>query len=97
MALFQYRAADQAGKIVEGVMEAEIEQSVVSRLHEMGCVPLRISPPGGGPGRAQPLALPFFAPADHTTAVAPIHTGTRHVARRRTATRPKPFGPRKPH
>jgi general secretion pathway protein F len=61
MAFFQYRAADQGGKIVEGVMEAEIEQSVVSRLHEMGCVPLRISPPGGGPGSAQPLALPFFS------------------------------------
>jgi len=46
MAFFQYRAADQAGKIVEGVMEAEVEQSVVSRLHEMGCIPLRIALPG---------------------------------------------------
>ena len=39
MAFFQYRAADQAGKIVEGLMEADVEQSVVSRLHEMGCIP----------------------------------------------------------
>jgi len=46
MAFFQYRAADQAGKIVEGVMEADAEQGVVSRLHEMGCVPLRIAVPG---------------------------------------------------
>src|ERR1044071_227809 len=60
MAFFQYRAADQGGKIVEGVMEAEIEQSVISRLHEMGYVPLRISPPGG-PGTAQPLSLPVFS------------------------------------
>lgn len=42
-------------------MEAEIEQSVVSRLHEMGCVPLRISAPGGGSGVVQPLSLPFFS------------------------------------
>jgi type II secretory pathway component PulF len=39
MAFFQYRAADHSGKIIEGVMEAEAEQSVVSRLHEMGCIP----------------------------------------------------------
>ena len=32
MAFFQYRAADQAGKLVEGVMEADAEQSVVVRL-----------------------------------------------------------------
>ncbi len=45
MAFFQYRAADQAGKVIEGVMEADAEQSVVLRLHEMGCVPLRIALP----------------------------------------------------
>ena len=45
MAFFQYRAADQAGKVVEGVMEADAERSVVSRLREMGCVPLRIALP----------------------------------------------------
>ena len=27
MAFFQYRAADQAGKVVEGVMEADAEQA----------------------------------------------------------------------
>jgi general secretion pathway protein F len=46
MAFFQYRAADHAGKIVEGVMEADAEQGVVARLHEMGCIPLRIAMPG---------------------------------------------------
>lgn len=45
MAFFQYRAADQAGKVVEGVMEADAERSVVLRLREMGCVPLRIALP----------------------------------------------------
>jgi general secretion pathway protein F len=45
MAFFQYRAADQAGKVVEGVMEADVERSVILRLREMGCVPLRIALP----------------------------------------------------
>jgi general secretion pathway protein F len=59
MAFFQYRAADQAGKIVEGLMEADAEQGVVSRLHEMGCIPLRIAVPGtlltGGAVARRPL------------------------------------------
>ncbi|HEX2933403.1 MAG TPA: type II secretion system F family protein, partial [Candidatus Binatia bacterium] len=45
MAFYQYRAADHAGKVVEGVMEADAEQSVIARLREMGCVPLRIAMP----------------------------------------------------
>jgi len=60
MAFFQYRAADQAGKIIEGVMEAELEQSVVSRLHEMGCVPLRINVPRAGAATTQQVRLPLF-------------------------------------
>ena len=59
MALFQYRAADQAGKVVEGVMEAEAERGVVLRLREMGCVPLRIALPNertlGAARQQQPL------------------------------------------
>ena len=60
MAFFQYRAADHAGKVIEGVMEAEVEQSVVSRLHEMGCVPLRISVPRAGAAKEHELRLPVF-------------------------------------
>ena len=58
MAFFQYRAADQAGKVVEGVMEADAENSVVLRLREMGCIPLRIAMPSEraiSTGRQQPL------------------------------------------
>jgi general secretion pathway protein F len=58
MAFFQYRAADQSGKVVEGVMEADVEQSVIMRLREMGCVPLRIAMPSEraiSAGRQQPL------------------------------------------
>ncbi len=46
MALFHYRAADSAGKVLEGIIEAEAEYGAVSRLHEMGFIPLRIAPPG---------------------------------------------------
>src|SRR5258705_4029732 len=45
MAFFQYRAADQAGKVVDGVIEADAEQGVILRLREMGCIPLRIALP----------------------------------------------------
>jgi len=59
MALFQYRAADQTGKVIEGVMEAEAERGVVLRLREMGCVPLRIALPSertlGAARQHQPL------------------------------------------
>lgn len=61
MAFFQYRAADQAGKIIEGIMEAEAEQGVVARLHEMGCVPLRIAVPSSAGVGSTPLAAPFFS------------------------------------
>lgn len=59
MAFYQYRAADHAGKVVEGVMEADGEQSVIARLREMGCVPLRIALPGERAigGSRQQLAL----------------------------------------
>jgi len=60
MAFFQYRAADHAGKIVEGIMEAEAEQSVVSRLHEMGCIPIRIAAPGDRVTPAPSVRLPLF-------------------------------------
>jgi general secretion pathway protein F len=58
VAFFQYRAADQAGKVVEGVIEADAENSVVLRLREMGCIPLRIAMPSEraiSTGRQQPL------------------------------------------
>ncbi len=60
MAFFQYRAADQAGKIVEGVMEADAEFGVVARLHEMGCTPLRIASPGDRSVAASQGRLPLF-------------------------------------
>lgn len=60
MAFFQYRAADQAGKVVEGVIEADVESSVVLRLREMGCIPLRIATPSERAIR-QTRQQPLFA------------------------------------
>ncbi len=59
MALFQYRAADYSGKVVEGVMDADAEQGVVARLHDMGFVPLRIAASNqtGGRSSANPVSL----------------------------------------
>ncbi len=57
MPVFHYRAADHSGKVVEGTIEAEAEQGVVARLHEMGCIPLRIALPGEA--RAKGLQLSF--------------------------------------
>ena len=61
MAFYQYRAADHAGKIVEGVIEAEAEQSVVRRLHEMGCIPIRIALPGDRAAAEKRALKPLFS------------------------------------
>ncbi len=61
MAFFQYQAADHAGKIVEGVMEADAENGVVLRLHEMGCIPIRIGTPGERSASGSSVRLPLFA------------------------------------
>lgn len=55
MAFFQYRATDPSGKLVEGIMEAEGERGVVSRLHEMGLIPLNIAIPGEVTGKSLPF------------------------------------------
>jgi general secretion pathway protein F len=60
MALFQYRAADHSGKVVEGIIEAEAEHKVVARLHDMGFIPLRIGAPGET--RRGALQIPFAVP-----------------------------------
>ncbi len=61
MAVFQYRAADSSGKLVEGIVEAESESGVVSRLHEMGCIPLRIALPTGLSENALQAPFAFFS------------------------------------
>ena len=43
MALFHYRAADAAGNLIQGTLEAREEQQVVVHLQQGGLIPLRIS------------------------------------------------------
>lgn len=60
MAVFQYRATDPSGKVIEGIMEADAERGVVSRLHEMGFIPLRIAAPGELPSKARQIPRALF-------------------------------------
>jgi len=45
---YEYRGRDQSGKVVTGTLLADNEQLVLSRLREMGYVPLKVQPQGGG-------------------------------------------------
>jgi type II secretion system protein F len=48
MATYSYKATDSSGKIHDGSLEAEEEKGVVSELHRMGLIPIRISLRKGG-------------------------------------------------
>jgi type IV pilus assembly protein PilC len=48
-ATYIYKVRDKAGRLVEGSLEAQSEQLVVSRLREMGYVPLSVSRKGRSP------------------------------------------------
>ncbi len=50
MPRFTYKAADNAGKVVEGVLDASEEKEVVKELHNLGLIPIRISLAKGGKG-----------------------------------------------
>ena len=41
--IFAYKAADRAGKVIRGVLEAEGERAAAGRLREMGYIPIQIS------------------------------------------------------
>ena len=56
-ATFQYKVKDKSGKLVEGSLEAENAQLVVSKLRSMGYVPIEIQQTGG-PGLQKELKLP---------------------------------------
>jgi len=43
MAMFSYRAADAAGNVVQGTLEAREERQVVAHLQQGGLIPLRIN------------------------------------------------------
>lgn len=60
MPQFHYQATTPQGQIIEGVMEAGEERTVVARLHDQGYLPLRIGLPGQVKAKAtfSRLALP---------------------------------------
>ena len=43
MPTYLYKATDNSGKVVNGSLEAEAEKGVVSELHNMGFIPMRIT------------------------------------------------------
>ena len=57
---FQYKVKDKSGKLVEGSLEAENAQLVVSKLRSMGYVPIEIQQQGGSSFQRE-LKLPFFS------------------------------------
>ncbi|WP_435103500.1 type II secretion system F family protein [Arhodomonas sp. AD133] len=50
MALFYYKAADAAGEVVEGELEAADDGQAVARLQDRGLIPVRVQPAGGALG-----------------------------------------------
>src|SRR5215467_1494818 len=57
---FQYKVKDKTGKLVEGSLEAENPQLVVSKLRSMGYVPIEIQQTGGT-ALARELKIPGFS------------------------------------
>src|SRR3977135_3977582 len=58
---FQYKVKDKSGKLVEGSLEAENAQLVVSKLRSMGYVPIEIQQTGGGASLQRELKIPGFS------------------------------------
>ncbi|MFZ5766469.1 MAG: type II secretion system F family protein [Thermodesulfobacteriota bacterium] len=59
MPYFTYKATDRHGKVVKGVLEAEIEQAVAAELDKMGYIPIRIANAGAKRPRNGGTAMPF--------------------------------------
>jgi type IV pilus assembly protein PilC len=57
---FQYKVKDKNGKLVEGSLEAENAQLVVSKLRSMGYVPIEIQQSGGASFQRE-LKIPGFS------------------------------------
>lgn len=55
-----YKAADSLGKVIEGVMSAPEEATLVSKLHTMGYMPIKISP--SSTGQKLSLSMKFSVP-----------------------------------
>ena len=56
---FSYKVRDKSGKLVEGKLEAENAQLVVSKLRSMGYVPIEIEQQGGK-SLSKDIKIPFL-------------------------------------
>src|SRR5271154_3084010 len=57
---FAYKVRDKSGKLVEGQLEAENAQLVVSKLRSMGYVPIEIAQQGGN-NLSRDIKIPFLS------------------------------------
>ena len=57
---FSYKVRDRSGKLVEGQLEAENAQLVVSKLRSMGYVPIEIEQQGKQ-SLSKDLKIPFLS------------------------------------
>ena len=60
-----YKATDSLGKVVEGIMIAPEEATLVSKLHNMGYMPFKISP--SSTGQKLSLSMKFSIPLPFST------------------------------
>ena len=60
-----YKATDSLGKVVEGIMSAPEEATLVSKLHNMGYMPFKISP--SSTGQKLSLSMKFSVPLPFST------------------------------
>jgi general secretion pathway protein F len=60
MTTFAYRAADRQGRTRDGVMEAPDARTVVERLRQDACYPIRVAPRDAAPRRLR-LVMPALA------------------------------------
>jgi len=51
MPIYLYRATDSSGKVVNGSLNVQGEKAVVTQLHQMGLIPIRITLSKGNGGR----------------------------------------------
>ncbi|MBF0525532.1 MAG: type II secretion system inner membrane protein GspF [Deltaproteobacteria bacterium] len=57
MAVFEYKATDRVGKIVEGSLQADSEQAAVSQIQAQGLIPMEIKQSYSGAGGGRSLGL----------------------------------------
>jgi type IV pilus assembly protein PilC len=58
---FTYKVRDRQGKLVEGALEADSAQLVVSKLREMGYVPIDIKQKQSKSSLSRDVSIPFFS------------------------------------